>query len=61
MNEPWPTSRKFPRTMEEAFPDPAREAEWLEPPERGWDSTDVFVCVLALFFALLVLYFSVKG
>ena len=57
MKEPWPTTRRVPRTMDEAFPDKAREAEWLEPPEKELCETDYVVLILAVFFALLVLYF----
>lgn len=34
--EGWPTTRCFPRTMNEAFPDDVENAEWWYPPEQRW-------------------------
>lgn len=30
----WPTTRRYPRTMNEAFPNDVENAKWWYPPER---------------------------
>ena len=32
--EGWPTTRCYPRTLDEAFPDSIERTEWWYPPER---------------------------
>ena len=32
--EGWPTTRCYPRTLEEAFPNDPAHAQWFYPPER---------------------------
>lgn len=32
--EGWPTTRCYPRTLEEAFPNDPAHAQWFFPPER---------------------------
>jgi hypothetical protein len=44
--EGWPTTRRFPRTMNEAFPDDAANAKWWYPPEQRWqDKLFMTLCV----------------
>ena len=38
-----PTTRRFPRTLEEAFPSSLERTEWFYPPERKWNIWDVIV------------------
>ena len=32
--EGWPTTRRYPRTLDEAFPDSIERTEWWYPPEK---------------------------
>jgi hypothetical protein len=52
-----PTVRKYPRTLEEAFPDGVENSQWFFPPEEKdmtlWSI--VFYTVSA--FGMVVLYF----
>ena len=38
----WPTTRCYPRTMAEAFPDDAENAQWWYPPEQRWQDKVLF-------------------
>ena len=49
-----PTTRRFPRTMEEAFKDPQQISQWWYPPEREMCWRDAVVFGVG-FFAWLVL------
>lgn len=53
-NYGWPTSRTFPRTMDEAFPNDAERAEWFYPPERkrGYLNAVVLITALMMWAAL---------
>lgn len=35
-----PTTRRYPRTIEEAFPDTIERTQWWYPPERKWNVWD---------------------
>ncbi len=57
-----PTNRRYPRTIEEAFPDSVERAEWFYPPEKRkltvveWLLWTLGICMwigLAYFFANL--------
>jgi hypothetical protein len=60
-NYGWPTSRVFPRTMEEAFPNDAERAEWFYPPERkrGYWNAIMFIAGAMMWIALA--YYFVKN
>jgi hypothetical protein len=38
-----PTTRCYPRTMNEAFPDDVGNAEWFFPPERNTTTASIIV------------------
>lgn len=50
----WPTTRRFPNTLAEAFPNDAERAEWFHPPEkrRGWGNAVMLIAGLMLWCAL---------
>ncbi len=54
-----PTTRMYPRTIEEAFPNSLERAEWFYPPERTttWKDVAVFV-VGAVLWIGLAYYFA---
>jgi hypothetical protein len=44
--EGWPTTRRFPRTMNDAFPNDVENAKWWYPPEQRWqDKLFMTLCV----------------
>ena len=45
----WPTSRRYPRTMLEAFPNSVENAQWWYPPEKNYSPTNVAMWMLAAF------------
>ena len=55
--EGWPTTRCFPRRMEEAFPNDASNAEWFYPPERsrGWHNAVVGIAGVMMWVAICYL------
>ena len=54
-----PTTRMFPRTIEEAFPNSMERAEWFYPPERTTTWKDVaFMWVGVVFWIVLAYYFA---
>ena len=50
----WPTTRTFPRTMEEAFPNDPERSEWFYPPERkhGYKNAVLFIAGVMMWVAL---------
>ena len=36
----YPTTRRYPRTIEEAFPNTVERAEWFYPPDKSWGLWD---------------------
>jgi len=50
----WPTTRTFPRTLEDAFPNDAERAEWFYPPERkhGYRNAVMFIAGAMMWIAL---------
>ena len=55
-NYGWPTTRCYPRTMLEAFPDDAENAKWFYPPEQR-PRDKVFFVVAVILWAYLCFYF----
>ena len=47
--EGWPTTRRYPRTMLEAFPDAVENAEWWHPPEKNYEPMNIALWMLAAF------------
>jgi hypothetical protein len=48
MNEGWPTTRTYPRTLLEAFPDDIQNAQWWYPPEQRWQDKVFFYLMITL-------------
>lgn len=38
----WPTTRCYPRTLNEAFPNDVENAQWWYPPEQRWQDKVLF-------------------
>ena len=55
-----PTTRTYPRTMQDAFPKDPQNAEWWYPPEkhRGWGNAVMLVLGIMLWSALFYLLLS---
>jgi len=54
-----PTTRCYPRTMDEAFPNDIDRAQWWYPPEKKWTVTEVLMLLAGLcIWAALAYYFS---
>lgn len=52
MSYGWPTTRRFPRTINDAFQDSVENAQWWYPPERSasdmtlrWLSVALWICL----------------
>ena len=54
MSYGWPTTRRFPRTTREAFPDDIENAQWWYPPEQRWQDKVFFAIGVAAWFVLAV-------
>lgn len=52
----WPTTRCYPRTLLEAFPDDAENAKWFFPPEQRTRDKAFFV-VAVLIWAYIGFYY----
>lgn len=50
--EGWPTTRRYPRTLIEAFPDDVENGEWFYPPEQRWQDKLFLVGNVCLWVAL---------
>ena len=50
----WPTSRCFPRTLDDAFPNDPERVEWFYPPERkrGYANAVMFIVAVMLWIGL---------
>lgn len=53
----WPTTRKFPRTTAEAFPNDIENAQWWYPPEQRWQDKLLFTVAVFLW-VVLAFYFA---
>lgn len=54
-NYGWPTTRCYPRTTREAFPDDIENAQWWYPPEQRWQDK-VFFWAAIFIWAVLAVY-----
>ena len=58
LNDLNPTTRSYPRTMEEAFPNTVERAEWFYPPEkRRLDVVELFLWTAAITMWVGLAYF----
>ena len=53
-NYGWPTTRCDPRTMNEAFPNDADNAQWWYPPEQRWQDKLFFTIAVTIWVILAV-------
>ena len=55
--EGWPTTRCYPHTIEEAFPNDPQNAEWFYPPEkkRGWANAVMMIAGLMMWVGIAYL------
>jgi hypothetical protein len=54
-NYGWPTTRYYPRTMAEAFPSDADNAQWWYPPEQRWQDK-LFFTMAVIIWVILAVY-----
>ena len=52
----WPTTRRYPRTTLEAFPDDAENAKWWYPPEQRTRDKAFFAISVALWICIGVYF-----
>ena len=52
-----PTTRCYPRTIEEAFPDSIERTQWWYPPERSWNAWDVIFTTLGIILWIEIAYY----
>lgn len=57
----WPTSRCFPRTMNEAFPNDVENAQWWYPPEQRWQDKLLFAVGVIAWIAICVYLWKTRG
>lgn len=57
----WPTTRCYPRTMEDAFKHLGCDPEWFFPPDRrrGWTNAVMLIAGIMLWVGLI--YLLLKG
>jgi hypothetical protein len=49
-----PTTRMYPRTLEEAFPNDSSRAEWFYPPEKNLSAHNIIMGIVALCFWVFI-------
>ena len=59
--EGWPTTRCFPRTLEDAFPHGPKNAEWFFPPERERGKLELAFLSVGFWIWLGLAYWYVGG
>ena len=57
LNDLNPTTRRYPRTLEEAFPDSVERTEWFYPPERRWNVWDAVIGGAGVFLWIQLAYY----
>lgn len=56
-----PTTRRYPRRMEEAFHDPIANAQWFYPPERNTALNDIVMGAIGIVLWVCIAYLIVKA
>lgn len=56
----WPTTRCYPRTLNEAFPNDIENARWWYPPEQRWQDKVFFAIAIVIWAGLAVYYWNTK-
>lgn len=56
-----PTTRMFPRTLDEAFPSSAERAEWFFPPEKNETTANIVMGTAGLLLWVCLAYLLVKN
>ena len=56
-----PTTRMYPRTIEEAFPNSIERAEWFYPPEKVTTWKDVAVMTVAVVLWVVLAYYFARN
>lgn len=59
-NYGWPTTRCYPRTLLEAFPDDVENSKWWYPPEQHWQDKLVFWIGIAAWAVVCVYWWSIR-
>ncbi len=57
----WPTSRCFPRRMEDAFPDDVGNAKWWYPPEKNNSASNYIMLAVAIWLWIGLGYYMMYG
>ena len=59
-NYGWPTSRCFPRTMNDAFKNNVDNAQWLYPPEKNFNWRNTAMLAVAIWLWIGLAYYLVS-
>ena len=57
----WPTTRRFPNTLEEAFPNNPERAEWFYPPERKFGYRNAVMWIAGVMMWIALAYYFAKN
>ena len=57
----WPTTRRYPRTTKEAFPDDIENAQWWYPPEKNNSPMNYIMLAVAIWLWLGLGYYLLYG
>jgi len=55
-----PTTRMYPRTLQEAFPNAAENAEWWYPPKKQWTISEVLMLAIGICMWIGIAYYFAK-
>lgn len=55
-----PTTRCYPRSLADAFPDSIERAEWFYPPDKQWSGWDYVLCGVGAFLWIQLAYYMVS-
>ena len=57
----WPTTRRYPNTTKEAFPDDVENSQWWYPPEKNNSAANYIMLAVAIWLWLGLGYFLMYG
>ncbi len=55
-----PTTRSYPRTLADAFPNSIERAEWFYPPDKRWSGWDYVIGGTGAFLWIQLAYYMVS-
>lgn len=57
----WPTTRCYPRTMDDAFKHLGCDPEWFYPPEKHYSWSDSIMWIVAVMLWVMLAYWFAKN